>query len=82
MKATLKQAQRNERNLSVMKTGYGHWKITCDYRGKRISTTTTDSESVDLWNSDRAERNCQGYSMLRGYSTLCAEIVRANKDRY
>ena len=82
MKATLKQAQRNERNLSVMKTGFGHWKVSCDYRGKRISTTTTDSVSVDLWNSDPTERTCQGYPMLMGYRTLCAEIVRANKASY
>jgi hypothetical protein len=81
MKATIKQAANNERNLSVLKTGYGHYRISCDYRGKRISTVTTDAHSVDEWRNDPTDRDRWGYPVLRGYRTLCAEIVRANKDR-
>ena len=82
MKATLKQAARNERNLSIMLTGHGHWKIICDYRGKRIHTTTTDSVSVDNFRSDPTDRDREGYPKLRGYRSLCSEIVRANRSRY
>lgn len=82
MKATLKQATRNERNLKILPSGYGHWKISCDYRGKTISTVTTDSHSVDEWRSDPTDRDRYGYPVLRAYRTLCAEIIRCNRDKY
>ena len=34
MKATIKQAENNDRNLTISLSGYGHWKISCDYRKK------------------------------------------------
>lgn len=52
MTATIKQAENNEINLSIRMTGYGHWKIECDYRNKRISATTTNSIAVDNFNSE------------------------------
>lgn len=78
MKATIEQAIRNERNLTIIKTGYGHWQIECDYRGKRISTVTTDSISVDNWNSDHYERNQYGNRRKQGYIRLCEQAIRAN----
>jgi hypothetical protein len=81
MKATIKQAIRNERNLTVLKTGYGHWKIECDYRGKRISTTTTNSIAVDNWNSDHFERDQYGCNRIKtGYQDLCSEIIRKSNN--
>ena len=72
----------NERGLRIEKTGYGHWKASCIYRGKRISTVTTDSVAVDLWNSDEDDKK-QGQNAVRlGYNSLIWQIVRANKDRY
>lgn len=80
--ATKKQASMNERGLRIEKTGYGHWRISCMYRNKRISTVTTDSVSVDHWNSDEDEIT-QGQNAMRlGYNSLIWQIVRANKDRY
>jgi hypothetical protein len=80
MRATLKEAVRNERGLVVYRQGYGHWHASCEYRGKRISCTTTDSVSVDSWNSDPEERTKQGYTVLRGYRTLCSEIIRSHNN--
>lgn len=79
MKATIKQAIRNDRNLTVIMTGYGHWRIECDYRGKRIGTTTTNSVSVDDWNSGHYERDQDGFNRRKkGYEDLINEIIRAN----
>jgi len=79
MNATHTQAARNHRNLTVSKTGYGHWRITCTYYGKRISTVTTDSVSVDNYHSDEYDRNREGYRILNGYKSLCSQIINAHK---
>jgi len=77
MRATRQQARRNERNLSVLQTGYGHWEISCDYRGKRISCTTTDSVSIDNWRDRDNDR-----LNLLGYRSLCTEIICKNYPKY
>jgi hypothetical protein len=76
MKTTIEQAERNERNLNVTMTGYGHWKITCDYRGKRISTITTNSVAVDNFNSEIGEKQDGRNRIKEGYEDLINEIIR------
>jgi hypothetical protein len=76
MRATIDQAEKNERNLSITKTGYGHWRIECDYRGKRIGTVTTDSQSVDDFNSEFGEKDPDGFNRRKqGYQMLVNRII-------
>lgn len=82
MKATISQSERNERNLTVKFSGYGHWKIECDYRGKRIRTTTTDSQAVDDFNSEFGEKDEDGRNRRKnGYIGLCEEIISDYNDQ-
>jgi len=57
MKLTINQAETNEKRLTIRQTGYGHWKIECDYRGKRIYTITTDSMAIDDYRSEQGEKS-------------------------
>ena len=41
--------QLEDRLLSVEKTGYGHWRVTQQVRGKKVSHTTTNAPAVDRW---------------------------------
>ena len=78
--STIKQAIVNKKNLHITKTGYGTWKISCDYYGKRISTTTHDSVSVDNWNSDVDDTDQHRQNRFRlGYNSLIWQIIKANK---
>jgi hypothetical protein len=80
MKTSISNAERNERNLTITKTGYGHWKISCDYRGKRISTVTTNSMAVDNFNSEFGEKDGRGFNRRKeGYQDLINEIIRNNE---
>lgn len=59
--------------LYVSQSGYGHWTIeTCHY-GKLISTTTTDSMSIDDFKSDNTRRSNAAMKNLR------KQIIWANK---
>lgn len=78
MRATIKQAEYNERNLSVKMTSYGHWRIECDYRGKRIGTVTTNSIAIDNFNSEFGEKQDGVNRRKAGYETLINEIIRKN----
>ena len=79
MTATIKQAENNERNLTIAQTGYGRWKISCEYRGKTISTATTDSSAIDDYRSEFGEKDNDGYNRRKaGYITLVNEIINDN----
>lgn len=78
MKSTIKQAERNERNLHITFRGHGHWRVFMDYRGKRISATTNNSEAVDNFNSDIEEKKDGKNRRKLGYDHLCNEIIRKN----
>lgn len=80
MKATIKQAENNERNLTIRQTGYGHWRISMDYRGKTISTVTTNSTAIDNFNSEFGEKIDGCNRRKSGYESLCNEIIRANSN--
>lgn len=81
MKATIQQAIRNERSLSVANVSYGHWRIMANHRGKRYHATTTNSEAVDDWHSEPWETDPNNYNRNRkkaGYETLINEIIKKN----
>jgi len=45
--------QFNKVKMNIERTSsYGHYKITAFYKGKHISTITTDSEAFDWFNDD------------------------------
>lgn len=75
---TLKDAENNTKNLRIQQTGYGHWKICCDYRGKQICTTTTDSMAIDDYRSEYGEKDGREYRQKRGYTALVNQIIRDN----
>ncbi len=79
MKTTITQAEKNERNLTVLMSGYGHWKISCDYRGRRISALTTNSMAVDDFNSEFSEKYNGRNRRKQGYEDLINEIIRSNE---
>lgn len=62
---------KNEKNISIQQTGYGHYRITMDIYGKPFSTITTDSSSIDEYRDydDTRRHN-------RGYKALCRHLMR------
>ena len=79
MEATIKQAEDNVRNLIIKKSSYGHWIITCEFRGKRYSSITTNSMAVDDFNSEFGEKDeWNKNKRLQGYTYLCSEIIFKN----
>lgn len=47
--------QMEDRLLSVEKTGYGHWRVTQQVRGKKVSHTTNNAPAVDRWMDGKRE---------------------------
>lgn len=80
MKATVRQAEMNERNLIISPTGRGHYRISCDYRGKTISTITTNTRGIDDFNSELGELVDGCNRIKQGYEILINEIIRANES--
>lgn len=78
MKATIKEAHENRRRLTIRKTGYGHFKISCLWYGREYSTTTTDTVSVDNFRSEDDEKWEGRNRVLYGYECLCGQIKNAN----
>lgn len=78
MKATIREAEMNERNLTIRSTGYGQYKLTIDYRGKEISCHSTNSIDVDNFKSDFGDIE-DGFNRIKlGYTNLCSEVIRKN----
>lgn len=63
--------------LRIRQTCYGHWEVTTNYYGKEISCTTTDSMSIDDYNSDEYERDGRELRRKRGYLCLRSQCIRA-----
>lgn len=79
MKTTIKQAEKNKNDLQINPTNYGHWRISCLYRNKRISTITTDSQAIDDYYSDSGEKNIHNQNRIKlGYECLINEIIKDN----
>lgn len=67
-------------DLQIKFSGYGHWKITTAYYGKKICCTTTNSMAIDDFNSDEFEREGRELRKKRGYNILRSEVVRNYKN--
>ena len=86
MTIPFEKAYRNERQLYYIFSGYGHYRISCKFRGRTITTTTTNLEAVDCmkgWNSastygdmpcTRAER----MEYRDAYNALVNECINNN----
>lgn len=68
--------------IQIQQTGYGHWRVTTEYRGKLISCTTTDSISIDNYRSDMSdrERGVMGQTRKQAAQSLRSQIIRANQN--
>lgn len=64
-------------SISIRMTGYGHWKISIERKGKTLSTITTDVESIDDYNTESDEKDGREFRKKRGYGCLRNEILRA-----
>lgn len=59
------------KRLTIMPSGYGHFKITTTHYNKEISCTTTNTRAIDAWKSDTPKK--------WAYNDLRNEIIRKNK---
>lgn len=80
MRTTIKEAENNTRGLTIEFSGYGHYKITADIRGKRKHCNTTNSMAVDDFKSEFGEIDDRTLEnrRKRGYTELLNEIIAAN----
>ncbi len=69
------KAINNDRNLTIKLTGYGHWKIKCEYKNKIIGCITTNSSAIDDFNSEHWEVKNRRKG---GYESLINEIITKN----
>lgn len=55
--------------ITILPSGYGHWKVTFhNYRGKDRTFTTNDSQAIDDYNSE--EKDGRIIRKRRGYLSL------------
>lgn len=59
-------------------SGYGHYKVGVTYRGKLITTVTSNMPAIDDYKSDDYERDGRELRRKRGYETLRLQIIRDN----
>ncbi len=82
MKISFNQAWNNARNLQFVKSGYGHYTISCRYRGKVISccsnATWNTDELNDWWGSDAPTTKKEKQNFVSAYRALVLEILRKN----
>lgn len=67
------------KTITIRKTGYGHWEISTTIRGKERKTITTDSISIDNYDTDMRprERGQMGQTKKQAAQCLYNEIVRS-----
>ena len=62
--------------LTIRKTGYGHWRVITTHYGKEITCTTTNSIAVDDYKDGNTRRSNSGYDRLRD------ECIRVNSEKF
>jgi len=82
MRTTIKEAENNTRGLTIEFSGYGHYKITADIRGKRKHCITTNSMAVDDFKSEFGEIDeaTRENRRKRGYEDLISEIQFSKRN--
>lgn len=61
-----------QKSISILPSGHGHFKISTEHYGKTISTVTTNTQAIDAWRDDNPSKEA-----LR---ELRNEIIRNNKN--
>lgn len=66
---------------SIVKIGYGQWKVTINYRGKKYSYITNNSMAVDATTLDDNEvRRGRFYTTKKkGYESLYDDCLHFNR---
>lgn len=73
-----KHSDMTRKPITSLPHGYGHKKITVSIRGKQYSAITNNMPAVDRLESDEFTPRRASYNKTTAYSTLYAEIKRAN----
>jgi len=71
------------KQISIMLSGYGHFKITTTYRNRDISTVTTNTLAIDRYrdNESPARAHKDGhFTRNQAANALYNEIVRNNVE--
>lgn len=79
MGSTIREAENNDRGIQILPSGYGHWEVTADYRGKRVTIVTTDSMAIDDFKSEFGEKDGRVNRRKRGYEKLMWYISRSQQ---
>ena len=66
--------------ISILPSGYGHWKISMEYRNKEISCVTNNSTAIDDYRCDEFEKDGRELRKKRGFEQLKSELVRKNYE--
>jgi len=66
------------KTIHIQQKGYGHWKISMEYRNRIISCVTTDSMAVDDFNSSIDEKQGRKLRWKAGYEQLKRELIMSN----
>ena len=69
----------NYSNLSLTPSGHGHYRVTTNYYGKKISCITNNMPAIDDYKSYQSEKDGRELKRKRGYITLRSEVIRKNK---
>jgi len=63
------------KNLKLMPSGHGHYKVTINYYGKSYSATTNDMPSIDAYKSEKGEHRV---TPIQASVMLYNEVKRDN----
>ena len=66
--------------ISFRFSGYGHFKVTIEYRGQEYTCTTTNTMAIDRINDDNDGRSYEGFYSTKKQAllSLWEECKRAN----
>jgi hypothetical protein len=71
------------KKIHILPTGYGHFKITTQYRKIVISATTTNTLSIDRYRDNESPAKAHkdgGFTRNQAAQALYNEIVRKNTN--
>lgn len=63
------------KQITILPSGYGHWKISMQYYNKTIITITNNSQAIDDYKSEDWEKDGRVLRKNRGYNLLKNELV-------